>query len=361
MKLMSDKQAYKIGLWIGVCLLLVTFICIYMKSVMFSQSKIYPTQDLLINRSLTHATAWPDTKAKSPDENQILDDMPKEAFVTYIDNSENYRDLLAQLLISIHHFSTRPVIAYGFNIDLNFDTKKYPRLIQRRLNRSDCGESIFFCKIHAIIESKLDYGVQIDADSVVNWNIDLLFDVVRRWPHPFPLAPRHPDDPKNYKTFLKTFDVDIKTRITPYIHAQFSWNYRAYPFFNRTLRLMREGNFVGANFDETAVNILLWKARVNHTLCKIDPYASFISDYETQSKTCKEYCHTAFMIMHGSKKASDAYHILKRLKKLRGLPFVQTREDGFHYLNETQYTCCYPDSQPSPIHPLICEYSQPKS
>ena len=36
--------------------------------------------------------------------------------------------------------------------------------------------------------------------------------------------------------------------------------------------------------------------------------------------------------------------------------FAMTIDRGMHYLNETQYTCCYPDSQPSPIHPLLCQY-----
>jgi hypothetical protein len=65
-------------------------------------------------------------------------------------------------------------------VNLDIDVKKYLRLIKRRLHRKDCGKSIYFCKIHAIIESKLDYGVHLEADSVVNWNFDILFDVIHR-------------------------------------------------------------------------------------------------------------------------------------------------------------------------------------
>jgi hypothetical protein len=241
-------------------------------------------------------------------------------------------------------------------VDLTLNTTKYPRLILRRLNRKACGESIYFCKIHAIIESKVDYGVHLEADSVVNWNVDVLFDVVHRWPYPYPLAPRHPDDPVNYESFLPRLGLDLNSRTIPYIHAQFSWNYRVYPFFRKALNLMRTRHFSGGNYDETGINVLLWKVKANHTLCKIDPYYGYVTEYILQNKICNQYCHTAFILIHGSKLVSDLRGIFEDLKKHAGQPFIQTPNDGFHYLNETQYTCCYPDSEPSPIHPLLCQY-----
>jgi len=286
-----------------------------------------------------------------------LNSTPNEGFITFSDNNPKYLALLTNLLDSIHYFSSRPIIAYGIGVDLDIDIKKYPRLIKRRLNEEDCGPSIYFCKIHAIIESKLDYGVHLDADSVVNWNVDILFDVIHRWPYSLPLAPRHPGDPHNYATYLKKFQLDFNNLTTPYIHAQFSWNYRAYPFFQQALNFMRQGHFSGANYDETGINILLWKAKANHTLCKIDPNYIYLSAYESNEKTCQEFCHTAFIIFHGAKNILEMRDVFQRLKKHVGSPFIQTPNEGIHYLNETQYTCCYPDSQPSPIHPLICQYS----
>jgi hypothetical protein len=285
-----------------------------------------------------------------------MNNTPNEGFVTFSNSDPKYLALLTNLLDSVHYFSTRPIIAYGIDVDLNLNMTKYPRLIQRRLNEKDCGPSIFFCKIHAIIESKLDYGVHLEADSVVNWNVDLLFDVVHQWPYPYPLAPRHPTDPVDYKQYLTRFGLDLNNRTMPYIHAQFSWNYRAYPFFQQALDNMRQGYFSGANYDETGVNILLWKIKANHTLCKIDPFFTYLSAYKSKEKICKEFCHTAFILIHGSKSAGELRDVFERLKKHAGSPFIQTRDQGLHYLNETQYTCCYPDSEPSPIHPLLCQY-----
>lgn len=286
-----------------------------------------------------------------------LNSTPSEAFVTFSNNNPRYLALLTNLLDSVHYFSTRPIIAYGIDVDLKINSSKYPRLIKRRLRQRGCGKSVYFCKIYAMVDSQVDYGVHLEADSVVNWDVDALFDVVRRWPYPLPLAPRHPDDPVNYRRFLKTFRMTLGSRTTPYIHGQFSWNYRAYPFLRQTLKLMRRGHFVGANFDETGMNVLLWKAKANHTLCKIDPYISYLSAYEKNQKKCLRYCHSAFILPHGSKNPNEFQAIFKRLKKHAGSPYIQTPNDGMHYLNETQYTCCYPDSRPSPIHPLLCEHT----
>jgi hypothetical protein len=64
---------------------------------------------------------------------------PKEAFVTFSNNNPTYLSLLYVLLDSVHAFSTRPIIAYGIDVDLNIDLNKYPRVIKRSIKQSDCG------------------------------------------------------------------------------------------------------------------------------------------------------------------------------------------------------------------------------
>ena len=66
-------------------------------------------------------------------------DQPKEAFVTFSNNQPTYLALLKIFLDSVHAFSTRPVIAYGIDVDLNINTTEYPRVIKRRIAQSDCG------------------------------------------------------------------------------------------------------------------------------------------------------------------------------------------------------------------------------
>lgn len=90
-----------------------------------------------------------------------LNKTPSDAFVTFSNNNSGYLALLTNVLDSVHHSSTRPIIVYGIDVDLNIDTKKYSRLIKRRLSQKNCEKSIYFCKIYAIIHSKIDYGIYI--------------------------------------------------------------------------------------------------------------------------------------------------------------------------------------------------------
>ena len=64
---------------------------------------------------------------------------PKEAFVTYSNNRTSYLALLKVLLDSVHAFSTRPIIVFGIDVDLDIDVKQYPRVIKRRISQGDCG------------------------------------------------------------------------------------------------------------------------------------------------------------------------------------------------------------------------------
>ena len=71
-------------------------------------------------------------------------EQPKEAFVTFSNNHPKYLALLKVLLDSVHVFSTRPIIAFGIDVDLDIDTKQYSRVIKRRINQSDCGPVRFY-------------------------------------------------------------------------------------------------------------------------------------------------------------------------------------------------------------------------
>lgn len=299
------------------------------------------------------------TTQKNDSQNSNATDQPKEAFVTFSNNNPTYLSLLKVFLESVHTFSTRPIIAFGIDVDLDIDIKEFPRVIKRRIKQSDCGPSVYFCKIYGIVHSGLDYGVLMETDDVVNHDVDVLFDVLHVWPYPLPLSPRHPDDPQNYDHFMRQHDVPKRT--TPYIHAHMIWTYRAYPFLQNLQSLLQKGDFQGANYDETAVNVMLWKAKANHTLCKYDPYFTYSEPYEKWPTVinCTRYCHTTFTTLHGSKNAETSAALLKRLKGLAGKPTVQTLGmGGMHYHNDTSVTCCYPDSKPSPLHSLLCEHPQ---
>lgn len=68
---------------------------------------------------------------------------PKEAFVTFSNNQPSYLAVLRVLLDSIHAFSTRPIIVFGIDVDIDIDLKQYPRVIKRRIEQKDCGPVIY--------------------------------------------------------------------------------------------------------------------------------------------------------------------------------------------------------------------------
>jgi hypothetical protein len=90
------------------------------------------------NRTLSNST----NNRTGNDQRVNANDQPREAFVTFSNNQPTYLALLKILLDSVHTFSTRPIIAYGIDVDLNVNVSEYPRVIKRRISQSDCGSVV---------------------------------------------------------------------------------------------------------------------------------------------------------------------------------------------------------------------------
>jgi len=91
-------------------------------------------------------------------ENTNVSQQPKEAFVTFSNNNPTYLALLKVLLDSVHAFSTRPIIAFGIDVDLDIDLKQYPRVIKRRIAQTECGPVIYiFLESNRIIGTMCCY------------------------------------------------------------------------------------------------------------------------------------------------------------------------------------------------------------
>jgi len=102
--------------------------------------------------------------------------MIEAAFVTFA--TANYFPLLEVLIKSVHEFSTRPIIAYGINSDIPFSVEKYPQLIKRRIDDLQYGAMplIYYQKFNTILKSNIKYGVYVEADDIVNYAVDDLFE-----------------------------------------------------------------------------------------------------------------------------------------------------------------------------------------
>jgi hypothetical protein len=239
-----------------------------------------------------------------------------EAFVTFA--TENYFSLLEVTIKSIHAFSIRPIIAYGINADIPFDTNKYPRLIKRRIDEH-AGLNIYFQKFNIIIQSNVTYGIYIESDDIANYRVDDLFKQCRKI-KAYPLCPIHPLDPQNQQQFMNLLGVKKKTN--PYVHGHILFSAKCIPFLEECLNAARTmGTNMGANWDETILNVMLWKHGVHDFYLPIfDPYYVLYEDY--LHDICPKGCFGVidYHLIHGCKDASVANAILEILKQNKGKP-----------------------------------------
>lgn len=102
-----------------------------------SSSTPGPKDDKLIQTTAMNYNLT--SQSKNNSQNTSAFEQPKEAFVTFSNNQPAYLAVLKVLLDSVHAFSTRPIIAFGIDVDLDIDLQQYPRVIKRRIKQSDCG------------------------------------------------------------------------------------------------------------------------------------------------------------------------------------------------------------------------------
>jgi hypothetical protein len=111
----------------------------------------------------------------------------EEAFVTY--TFKNYEPLTEILVKSAHSFSTRSIIVYAVDFNSTIDINLYPKMILRHIKSSDCGNKIkYTCKPYVILHSNITYGIYLDTDNVLNKEVDMMFDVIKKWNRSHPLS-----------------------------------------------------------------------------------------------------------------------------------------------------------------------------
>ncbi len=239
----------------------------------------------------------------------------EEGFVTFA--TASYFPLMEVAIASVHAFSTRPIVVYGIDADVPFDTNKYPRMIKRRINKPK-DMNIYFQKLNAIIQSNIKYGIYIESDDVVNYCIDDLFS----WCHKvgeYPLCPIHPEDPNNQHSLMGQLGVSHKTN--PYIHAHMVFSYKCIPFLKECYKLAPQLNHMGASWDETLLNVMLWKYGVSdYYLPAYDPYFANITHYLDGTQPSTYPVPVEYYMFHGCKDPKQALEILEVLKQNVGAP-----------------------------------------
>ena len=232
---------------------------------------------------------------------------PKEAWVVFA--TADYFDLLEVTIASVHEFSSRPIIAFGINADLPFSEQKYPRLIKKRLDTYTAHGYIYYQKPRIIFESELDFGVYIEADDILIKGCDELFKYAHL-ERAYPLCPIHPNDVRDQQSLMQV--LDIKQPSMHYVHGHVIFSKQCMPFVREWYATCMRYPHLAPNFDETVLNVLLWKHDITENVPTYDPYYLHAHQYITLNRN--ETAASPFRMFHGCKNPKEAWEIFSALK-----------------------------------------------
>lgn len=255
---------------------------------------------LVLVTTQTHATQSPEGNAH------------EEAWVAYA--TSNYFPLAEVMIAGVHAFSTRSIVLVGVNADVPFSEEQYPRLIKKRIDVDLKRISPYLIKPQAILASGVEKGIYIDCDILLNRNCDALFRYTEQI-EDHPLCPLHPDEA--YVSQMPLDFFGITKRSMHYIHADlivFSKKCRWFlqNWCDICLIFPHLGN---PCYDETLLNVCLWKMGATRHLPTIDPYFEHFTEYLTlnaEQLQKEPYCN--WHLFHGNKDPGKGFEMLQTLK-----------------------------------------------
>lgn len=197
--------------------------------------------------------------------------VPVEAFVTHAD--ARYLPITEVLVRGLERFSSRPVLVFGVNAEVEYDA---PNLIKRTIRCSPA--ELYSAKFRAILESGVERGVYLDADNVPNRGIDDLFAACGEVGD-YPLVPRHPQELGPSVEELRA-ELGVARQTMPFVQSCcLVFSRRCLPFFADCEKVVRDlvgrdlvgrdlaGRSPGAPvLDEPIVNVLLWQRNADRQL-----------------------------------------------------------------------------------------------
>lgn len=225
------------------------------------------------------------------------------AYVTFVNNSENYLNLIISTINSVLKFSEYPIIVYLIKIPDNiknlyfsqFDSK---RVIFKNININL--PSIYFYKPLSILLSLIDglkSGYLIECDDIITPYCDDIYEIAKNL-NIIPISPVHSDNvkaPSNLNI--------IQTQ--HYIHGHIAFNITNLNFIEEWFfKCLILPYFNG---DEGILNYMYWKYNCkNHYLPIIDPY--YTNFYENN------FLHSAYTF-HGSKNLVEKEKLFEDMEK----------------------------------------------
>src|SRR5581483_9878849 len=229
-------------------------------------------------------------------------DIIEEGFVAFATRS--YFPILEVLIKSVHAFSTRPIVVFGINDDIPFSTTKYPHLIKKRIDVNLNEFHIFYQKPRIIAHSGIKYGIYVEADDIVAPNIDEMFTWCKNV-QDYPLCPIHPNNVNVLPDIMQS--IGVKNKSMPYVHGHIVFAPSCKHFILEWLKACYMYKEVASkqNYDESILNVLLWKYNAVTYLPPYDPFCTLYVDYinNKNGNHTINYCDNNIVpfMFHGAK------------------------------------------------------------
>lgn len=237
------------------------------------------------------------------------------SYITFVNNSKTYLDLLRVLLESIKQFSKHSIIIYFLSVpdEIISDviTPYENQVIVRKINIEDLNFfSIYYYKPFVIIdaiEKGLENGFYIDTDNIITKHCDerVLVSLRRHFSNDaIPISPIHPDDVDVPKYYMD--NLGVKERTQHYVHAScLLFKKSNLEFLKLWFSYCLKSKYVF--WDETCLNCTYWKYNCQlHYLPVIDPY--FDQFYTKPNLNLKQV-----YLFHGCKDATEQKKLLENL------------------------------------------------
>mmetsp|Transcript_70669 Transcript_70669/g.132261 ORF Transcript_70669/g.132261 Transcript_70669/m.132261 type:complete len:450 (-) Transcript_70669:54-1403(-) len=269
-----------------------------------------------------------------------------EAYVSYISISDPQAHIGAELdllLQSAHRFSSRPIVVANFGsiVPASWTPERYPNLLLVHAKPMEDDFPPNFNKIRAMMFTKVQTGIVVDADQFLSTGCDRIFARTREEitsQYPYPILPVHwmsrdPEGDCGYHVYDWHFvDERAPKRTMRWGHAHPTFTHYAYPFLAKwtlyaiTPRKAKAPVWVrrqGHLEDEDMLNIALWSAGATKQWCKFDvPFPSDFSIFKEQGSNAHTYPDSkwfphgiplVFYSAHAAKDPQESYEWLQFL------------------------------------------------
>lgn len=214
------------------------------------------------------------------------------AYMTYMafsDTGETIAREVDLLLQSVHYFSKYPIVVTNFGewVPKAWTSNRFPNMVLLHGSPMKKGKSFNFNKLRAMMFTKVQTGILVDADQWVNKGMDTMFQRTEEEStadYPFPIMPVHwmARDPESNDGYPYTFKFDATpnpTRTMRWGHAHPTWTHHAYGFLAKWTTYVLQPERLGTpNFirgqglweDEDLLNVGLWAENATKQWCKFD-------------------------------------------------------------------------------------------